>query len=481
MLPTVGQAVPSDRTKRHHLSASQRLMLMVQDAELFAHQGFVIPALHRVTGPLSVPALQAAIRLTAKRHGSLRSRLLRRSSGAARLVVDSELQENAIRYLDVSNSNSPRAEGASAVQTVYDEPLDLAQQHPLRVLVVRISEQEHLVAICVHHLVADGWSIDILLKDVSRAYEGFLGGDAQLPRARQHSDFQLWEAVAEKQGDFDAGLKFWAERLTGIRPLPLLPTRQKGEGCGANLRRSLSSTASDRLKEFCRAHRATPFMVTLAALKFLLATKHDQEDVTIATQMSNRLHSEADEILGYLANTVLLRTALPRSASFGDAVLAVRSTCLQAARHQAVPFLLLVENLGLSLLGFSGSDIAGADVLNLSDGSTSFPRLLKDMKRDPMLVFQYSEPAVLELAGCDARPEAAEQDLQTTLDATPLDIHVAVVKQTTHFNVYFGFQRGLPAATLAHEFANQYMTTLELTLARPAMAQQELWRALALG
>lgn len=465
----------SAKPRGHPLSASQRLMLMVQDAGLFPDQGFMIPSLQRIRGELSPSRLESALRSTAQRHGSLRTRFQRRTSGATRQIVDPVLLDDAVVHVDVSCSKDPPNEARRQVRLLCQRPLELEREHPFRAAIIRIGPADHLLAIFLHHLVADGWSLELLLAEAGHAYAGSRDVPTDAPQL-QHVDFVNWESNAERTGSFDAGLAFWEAHLKGLRPLPLLPPAIFGApGGGTTLKRRLPPETRAGLRELCRAEKVTPFMVSLAGLVFLLSARHRIDDVTIATQMSNRAASDTHGIIGYLANTVLLRTQLPPKPTFRGALRAVRKTCLEAARHQQVPFLALVEALGLELLGFDPA-VAERVLTEALDGARDaafLSRALRDVERHPVVVFQYAELAALELPGCDVELEALEE-LDSLLEATPLDVHVALVQTGGDFELYLNFQRALPTPTFAVELANDYVRTLSTVLAEPEIGSDEL-------
>lgn len=479
----VSDDAPSRGAKGYALSSAQRLMLMVQDAELFEATGFMIPTLHRVRGALSSSTLERALRFVANRHASLRTRLRRRASGAARLVVDPLVQDGAIRIIDLRLHEAPHREAVREARAVCDSPLDLGSEHPFRAAIIQIADTEHLVAICVHHLVADGWSLDVILRDTSTTYAA-MSSDTEpaLPSAPQHSDFQAWELSALRQGHFDGAAEYWRAQLREIPALPFrapAPSKQQL----VCIRRRLSPEASSGLRAACRLNRSTPFMFGLAALKFLVAAQHGQTDLTVATQMSNRLRPEVEDLVGYLANTVLLRTQVPLDATFVAALRAVRTTCLEAARHQGLPFINLVESLGLGLLGFDG-DAAQAALATAVDegmGSVSLAQAMGQLKRNPMLVFQYNEPVRFDLSGCSVELEMPAADLQSTVDATPLDAHVALVKQADDFDLYMAFQGELGDPDFAEQFADHYLAALSLVVDRPDITPTQLRHSLTLA
>jgi amino acid adenylation domain-containing protein/non-ribosomal peptide synthase protein (TIGR01720 family) len=229
-------------------------------------------------------------------------------------------------------------------------PFDLSRGPLLRARLVRLSAQEHVLSLVLHHIVTDNWSNGILWRDLGELYRAELTGTA--PRLAvlpvQYADFAIWQrqrisdAVAEEQ------LGYWRSQLDGMaavelptdRPRPVVRTRN-----GAVRDFVIPAPVTSRLKELSRDQDATLFMTLVAACQVLLARWSDQDDIAVGTVTPGRNRAELEGLIGFFVNTLVLRCQLDRRQSFRELLAGVRATVLDAFAHQDVPFERLVDEL----------------------------------------------------------------------------------------------------------------------------------------
>ncbi|MFD1832209.1 amino acid adenylation domain-containing protein [Streptomyces desertarenae] len=310
--------------------------------------GYHISVALRLTGDLDAGALHAALGDLAARHESLRTVFREDEEGPYQVV------------LPAGPPPAPATVPASAreldalVREAVRRPFDLAEDTPLRHTLFALPDREHVLLLVIHHIAADGWSMGPLARDLAAAYRARAAGDA--PRwpapAPSHTDHVLRRHRAPEHGG-DAGdpadrrLAHWAEELRGLpdelplpydRPRPTTPpgyAERIGFRIDAGLHRDVLALAA--------RHRATPFMVLHAALAALLTRLGAGTDIPVGTPSAGRDRPETADLVGFLVNTLVLRTDTSGDPTFGELLDRVRETDLRAYTHQDVPFERLVE------------------------------------------------------------------------------------------------------------------------------------------
>ncbi len=320
-------------------------------------------------------------------------------------------------------------------------PFDLAQGPLLRGLLLRLSPEEHLLGLTVHHLVFDGWSVDILLSDLRAIYGALAAGRAPaLPELPiQYLDYALWQRQPDQQAEQERLLAHWRARLAGLQPqtLPLAAARPQADGvAGATVEWPLPPALHARLGELARQNGATLFMVLLTAFQVLLARYRGQPDVAVATVVANRTRPEQQGLIGFFANTLVLRADLPGPITLREALARVRAACLDAFAHQDLPFERLVAELrparqlgqtplveaafALQQLGAAGPADRAVELELLPGGDTAKYDLALGVTEDAQGL-----RAAIEYRSALFSPEAAARMLghwQTLLEAMAADL-----------------------------------------------------------
>ena len=294
----------------------------------------------RLTGPVDVAALRAAVAVLTGRHAALRTTVRTVGGVASQVVaVDGEVP---VRVVDATED--------SVDELLADElrtPFDLHDGPLTRMVLVRLSAMDHVLLLCQHHIVTDGWSVRLLVEELTECYAAQLRGErAALPElALQYPDFAAWE---HRQRVDDADLTYWRDTLAGLDVLELPTDRprpaQRGTN-GAICRRDLPGELVAGLSALGQERDATLFTVLVAAVQVLLARYADQPDVAVGTALSGRDRAELERVAGFFVNTVPIRSTVDRYQPFDDFLRAVRETVLGAFAHGTVPFDRLVEAL----------------------------------------------------------------------------------------------------------------------------------------
>ena len=305
----------------------------------------------QLSGTLEVPLLERAFNDVLSRHESLRTIFVNDQDGPVQVispatkssipVEDLQGLSEAERETEVSRIASGQAQG----------PFDLSVGPLIRVRLLRLSNEEHLLLLTLHHIVCDGWSIAVLMQELVTLYQSYSNGEAaaleELPI--QYADYAAWQRLWLQGAVLEQQLDYWKQQLAGTPAVMNLPTdrprppRQTFKG--GRVRQSMSQELSEQLQQLSQRHGVTLFMILLAAFQLLLARYSGQEDVVVGTPIANRVRRELEGLIGFFANTLVMRTELSGNPSFAELLGRVREVCLRAYQHQDLPFEKLVEEL----------------------------------------------------------------------------------------------------------------------------------------
>ncbi|MEP7013026.1 MAG: amino acid adenylation domain-containing protein [Acidobacteriota bacterium] len=310
-----------------------------------------IPAALRIEGPLEPRLLALCLSEIVRRHETLRTVFVA-SEGAPTQVIE-PAAAFALPALDLSGLAEAERE-AAALALIGQEasrPFDLSVGPLLRAAVLRLAAGDHVVALNLHHIASDGWSMGILVREIAALYAAFAEGrPSPLPELPvQYADFSAWQR-AWLDGDALAGeISYWRHQLAGLPPLLELPTDrprpavQSSRGASRPVR--LSADLFRRLEALGQREGATPYMVLLAGFQVLLARYSGRRDFAVGTPVAGRNRLETEGLIGFFVNTLVLRGDLSGEPSFLDLIGRVRETSLAAHLHQDVPFEKLVQEL----------------------------------------------------------------------------------------------------------------------------------------
>ncbi|WP_210976472.1 non-ribosomal peptide synthetase, partial [Streptomyces sp. RM72] len=313
-----------------------------------------IPAALRLTGDLDRDALHAALADVVARHEPLRTLLTEDPEGLRQTVLPADASHPALPVQPVTPDALDGALAAAA-----RERFDLGSEPPLRARLFTISGTEHVLLLVVHHVAADGWSMERLVRDLATAYAGRRQGHAPdwAPLPLQYADYALWQhAFLGEPGDpgsrADRQLAYWRQALAdlpdelpmpGDRSRPAVPT-----GAGDHHRFDVPAELHTRITALARAHDVSVFMVMQAALAALLSRLGAGNDIPIGSPTAGRVHEDFEELVGVFVNTLVLRTDLSGDPTFAELLTRVRETDLAAYSHQDLPFERLVGELNPS-------------------------------------------------------------------------------------------------------------------------------------
>ncbi len=297
----------------------------------------------RLEGLLDVPALRRAWTWVVQRHEVLRMRI-REVDGRPFQELTSDAPGLALIELRAGTGVESYCRAAAR------SPLDPASRPPLRVVLLRQGEQEHLLLLTLHHLVADEESLELLVRELTAGYETFSrGGEPLLPELPfQYGDFAAWQRAAPQEEVVESRLRWWEERLAGLAPLELQADRPRPparSSSGGVVAARLDAAVSTAVAALARREASTPFIALLAAFEALLCRYTTQLDFGVGCPVTGRDRRELERLVGLFVNTLVLRAELSGDPGFRQLLRRVRSATLAAHEHGDVPFELVVERL----------------------------------------------------------------------------------------------------------------------------------------
>jgi amino acid adenylation domain-containing protein len=302
----------------------------------------------RLRGALDVPALGRALHALVVRHESLRTRFVA-DGGQPRQVIDPPMDAVPLPVVDLAAEATTGAIAEWAAAEIR-RPTDLAAGGLLRTPLARLSRDEHVLVLVVHHIVADGWSARILAGELTQLYAAETGeAQARLPElAVQPADYAVWQRAWLDGGERERQLDFWRQTLADLstvdiptdRPRPVNPT-----GAGAGRWRHVPDELARAVREYARVRRVSFLALAQATLLTVLHRYTGQTDLPIGSIFSGRTRADTEAMVGYFVNALVLRTRLDGDPSFDELVGRCHETVLAATAHQDVPFGLVVDAL----------------------------------------------------------------------------------------------------------------------------------------
>jgi amino acid adenylation domain-containing protein len=329
--------------------AQERLWFLEQLRPEEATYNFPISL--RLKGALDVAALERALGEIRQRHETLRTTFVMEGERPVQRIAPPAPLTLPVVDLSGLSPKEREAEEARLTREETRAPFDLAQGPVWRLRLLRLGAQEHVLLSTMHHIVTDGGSVEVLFKELAALYGAFHEGRpsplAELPV--QYADFAAWQRRWLEGRALEEQLSYWKQQLAGAPALLELPTDRprppvqtyRGDVEPLNLPPELLVS----LRTLCQEEKASLFMLLAAAFKVVLARYSGQEDISVGTPVSNRSRVELEGLIGFFANTLVLRTRLSGAPTFRELLRRVRETTLAAHARQDLPFEKLVEEL----------------------------------------------------------------------------------------------------------------------------------------
>jgi hypothetical protein len=349
-----GQAAPPlkamNRAGRLPLSyAQQRLWFLDQ---LQPESAFYnVPVAVRLSGPLNIAALEQTLTEIIRRHEVLRTSFPEQHGKPVQVIAPAV--NFSLLVTDLSGVEAEEREGVARrlAEAEAEQPFNLSIGPLLRASLLRLGDEEHIALFTMHHIVSDGWSVGVLLREVAALYEGYSQGQSTpLPELIiQYADFAIWQREWLTSEVLERQVSYWKRQLEGATKLLDLPTDKPRPLLqsfrGGRLTRSFTPELSAKLRELSRNEDVTLFMTLLAAWHTLLYRFSNQEQISVGTPIANRNRIETEMLIGFFANTLVIHGDLSGDPSFRELLRRTREVCLGAYAHQDMPFEKLVEVL----------------------------------------------------------------------------------------------------------------------------------------
>ncbi|HSF39081.1 MAG TPA: condensation domain-containing protein, partial [Thermoanaerobaculia bacterium] len=305
----------------------------------------------RLDGPLDVSALGRCLTEIARRQESLRTRFEEGADGAAQVIGPPRPVVPSLVDLRSLPDEEREAEALRRAALEVQTPFDLGQGALFRVTLYRTGAERHVMLVVLHHIVSDGWSMGVLLGEVTALYEAFSRGlPAPLPALPvQYADFAVWQRRWLSGDELERQVGYWRQRLEGAPALLELPTDRPRPPVqsfrGARCSRLLGRKLADALAGFGRRENLTLFMTLLAALEAVLHRSTHVADLVVGTPIANRTRTEIEKLIGFFVNTLALRVDVSGNPTFSELAGKVREAAVGAFSHQDLPFEKLVDEL----------------------------------------------------------------------------------------------------------------------------------------
>ncbi|WP_051284232.1 type I polyketide synthase [Nisaea denitrificans] len=438
---------PAETAADYPLTHGQkRLWILSQSRE--ASVAYNMAYNMRLGGPLDTEALRGAFAYIIDRHESLRSAFATRE-GEPRQSVRAGLPF-MLPVRDLSGTRDPVEAARDAAKAEARRLFDLTQPPLLRAELLRLSDEDHVLLVSLHHIVCDGLSLNVLMRELHEAYSALRDDTkpAHPPLTLQYRDFAAWQNRQIESEAMTQHQAYWLDKLQGEIPALNLgdrsPASRSTSFDGGQVFVTLARTDQQLLEDLCREQQVTLFMVLTAAFKVLLHQASGQEDIVIGTPVAGREVAELDGQIGLYLNNLVLRDRVTRRESFKDLLRQVRTTVAEAFAHQSYPYDRLVEDLS-------------------SPGTERRTPLF-----DAMLNLMPSQDLNLQLG--DLKLESFMAENETTL----FDLNVMVNDAPSGLAMEFAFNTERHDAAAIQALADGYLILLRSLAADPEQSVRAL-------
>ncbi|MDR3671879.1 MAG: condensation domain-containing protein, partial [Holophaga sp.] len=433
----------ADRSAPLPLSFAQQRLWFLDQLEGERSSAYLLPFALRLTGSLDHIALRQALQQVVDRHEVLRTSFI---------VVDGEAFQAiapvlnlAIPLTDLSTlpAEEPEREALRLAQEDADTGFNLSRGPLIRFTLLRLDEREHILLVNMHHIISDGWSLGLMVNELTAFYTAILEGrpDPLPPLPIQYADFAAWQRQWLSGDRLQRQLDYWRGQLASLPALLTLPTDRPRPAvqsfAGRRLPIYLDPALTGQLQALAQASGATLFMILAAAFAVLLSRHSGQTDLAIGTPTAGRTRQELEGLVGFFVNTLVLRFDLEDDPSFQSLLERVKQTCLDAQAHQDIPFERLVDEL----------------------------KPVRTLAHHPlfqvMVVLQNTPEAALTLPGLRLEP------LETDQTAAKFDLTLDLTEAGGGLRGFLEYNTDLFHPATIERMANHFHTLLEAAVTQP--------------
>jgi amino acid adenylation domain-containing protein len=408
----------------------------------------------RIQGPLDVAAFERALNEVLRRHESLRTTFAAREGRPVQVIAPHTPQRLTVVDLSGLPENARSEEVRRCAAALSRHRIDLAVGPLVRVELLRLDAEQHLVLVGLHHIIYDGWSMAVLDYELLAVYRAFAAGlPSPLPELPiQYADYAVWQRERLQGEVLERLRQYWLKQLEDLptlelptdRPRPPVRTSE-----GGVCRRRLPNPLSQAVRRFSQAEGATTFMTLLAAFQILLHRYSGQEDFPIGTPAAGRLRPETESLIGYFVNALVLRANLSGDPAFRELLGRVRETAVAAFEHQELPFERLVQDLNPA----------------------------RDPSRHPvfqvMLILQ-NTPEAFQDARLDSELKLSEFQAGQRQAASDFDLAMMIGETAEGLDVSLGYRTDLFDEPTIERMLQHFETLLELATTDPGRRLSEL-------
>jgi amino acid adenylation domain-containing protein len=422
----------------HHRNNSPTLtypLSFTQQGLWFIHQltpnapTYNIPIIINLKGSLNLPALQDSLNEIIRRHEVLRTSFTVINQQPVQVINQPVPLTLKVEKVQTLAQQQPDSLIQHLTSEFAQQPFDLSVSLPLRTKICQINDKNYYLIVTLHHIIADGWSIGVLLKELAVLYDAFSSGQQPLlpELPSQYRDFVNWQQQCLDNECIQPLLSYWREKLQGDLPVLDLPTDRPRPAVqtfkGAQAKLLLGLNLTKQLNRLSRQQGVTLFMTLLTAFKILLHKYTGQIDILVGSAIAGRNRAEVKSLIGLFINILVLRTDLSGDPSFQDLLAQVKSSALEAYVHQDLPLEKLVEDLKpnrdlsyhpLFQVMFVLQSVPKPN-LSLSNGSLSYEEGHNGTSKFDLTLFMEEDPELGLVATCEYNTDLFHTDTITRM------------------------------------------------------------------
>jgi bacitracin synthase 3 len=329
--------------------AQERLWFL---AQLGYSEQYHIPDVMKIKGDLDEEALQKTMNFMVARHESLRTGFKKVDGKAIQVIEAASVITIEKRDLGGLSKKEQERECQTIILEFIQRPFQLKKAPLIRVMLIKTDAAVHILGICLHHIISDGWSMGILTREITRAYAAYREGKVPEPGALKHqyADYAVWQREVMTEAKLDKELKYWKEHLAGYEDLDLptdFPRPKQVSGKGGHVRFRLPGEEAKQLKKRCQENQVTLFTLLMAGIYLLLRRYSQQEDICMGMPTANRNLREIEDLVGFFVNTLVIRIdpGENRGITVRQLLKKVQEEIVAAQDRQNVPFEKVVESI----------------------------------------------------------------------------------------------------------------------------------------
>jgi len=411
---------------------------------------YSIPQAFRISGDLNVDIMQKAFEAIVARHESLRTTISSVEGTPMQLIAENGTVVIPVIDLKSLPGAEREAEAKRLAAEEFRKPFNLAQGPLLRVSLLRLGDKQHILLLNMSHIISDGWSMEILVQEMTKLYEAYATGNhPSLPELPvQYADFAHWQREWLQGEALESQISYWKKQLGGNLPVLELPVDHPRPVIqtypGKRINVELGKDVSEALKTLSQQEGVTLFMTLLAVFQTLLHRYTGHDDIIVGSPIANRNRLEIEGIIGFFVNTLVLRSDLSGNHTFRELVSRVRQIALGAYAHQDLPFEKLVEELQV-------------------ERNLSYNPLFQ-----VMFVLQNTPMQPVQLPGLTLTP------LDIEVDTAMFDLRVELSDKSDGITGIFEYNTDLFEASTIERMAGYFKTLLQGVVAGPQQRISEL-------